>query len=189
MAEVMRATAMRTMPSASASTPSVPPIPAARLATAARASLGSMLIVPPKRLAPPMRPSTTLASVTVASVPPWPYAAGPGAAPALRGPTWRLPSTSSHAIEPPPAPTLCMSSWGTLTGKAPSMPSDVVSGRSEEADVGRGAAHVVGDEVADAGGGADEACLTHTAGRAREDRLDRQAARRLGRHHAAARCD
>ncbi len=60
---------------------------------------------------------------------------------------------------------------------------------ADQADVGRGAAHVVGDEVPHAGGGADEARLAHAAGRAREDRLDRQAARRLGRHHAAARRD
>ena len=49
-------------------------------------------------------------------------------APALRGPTWRLPSTSSHAIEPPPAPTVCMSICGTLTGKAPTMLSEVITG-------------------------------------------------------------
>jgi hypothetical protein len=48
--------------------------------------------------------------------------------PALRGPTWRLPSTSSQAMEPPPAPTVCMSICGTLTGKAPTMLSDVITG-------------------------------------------------------------
>ena len=87
-------------------------------------------MLPPSRRFVPMRPSTTLASVTVGSVPPRPYAAGPGAAPALRGPTWRLPSTSSQAIEPPPAPTECMSIWGTFTGNAPIMLSDVITGAS-----------------------------------------------------------
>ena len=48
--------------------------------------------------------------------------------PALRGPTWRLPSTSSHAIEPPPAPTVCMSICGTFTGNAPTMLSEVITG-------------------------------------------------------------
>ena len=100
----------------------------ASAATAARALPGSSVMLPPRRRLPAMRPSTTLASVTVGSVPPRPYAAGPGDAPALRGPTWRLPSTSSQAMEPPPAPTVCMSICGTLTGKAPTMLSDVITG-------------------------------------------------------------
>ncbi len=60
---------------------------------------------------------------------------------------------------------------------------------THQADVGRGAAHVVGDEVPHAGDLADEARLAHAAGGPRKDRLDRQASRRLRRHHAAARRD
>jgi len=124
----MRAIAMVMTPSASAAIVSALFIREPSSVTARRAAAASIAMLPPRRFVVPMRPSTTLASVTVGSVPPRPYATGPGEAPALRGPTCRLPSTSSHAIEPPPAPTLCMSSWGTLTGNAPSMPSDVVSG-------------------------------------------------------------
>src|SRR5881628_2432033 len=51
-----------------------------------------------------MRPSTTFASVTVGSVPPRPYDAGPGSAPALCGPTFRKPARSIHAMLPPPLP-------------------------------------------------------------------------------------
>ena len=57
---------------------------------------------------------------------------------------------------------------------------------AHQADVGGRAAHVVGDQVAHAGDAAHEARLAHSAGRAREDRLDRQTARGLGRHHPAA---
>jgi adenosylmethionine-8-amino-7-oxononanoate aminotransferase len=57
----------------------------------------------------------------------------------------------------------------------------------DQADVGRGPAHVVGDEVADPGELAHVAGLAHAPGRAREDRLDGQPARRGRRHHPAAR--
>ena len=72
MAEVMRATAMRTTPSASASTVMTEPMRVARSATACRASAASIVMLPPSRRVVPMRPSTTLASVTVGSVPPRP---------------------------------------------------------------------------------------------------------------------
>ncbi len=94
-------------------------------------------------------------------------------------------------MDPPPAPTVCMSIWETLTGKAP---DHGVGGHQRleiphEAHVGGGAAHVVGDEVADARGRAHEAGLAHPARRPREDGLDGQAARGVGGHHAAARGD
>ncbi len=78
MAEVMRATAMRTMPSAIASTERPPPTRAARPATASRARAASSAMLPPSRRAPPMRPSTMFASVTVGSVPPQAVRGGPG---------------------------------------------------------------------------------------------------------------
>ena len=71
MAEVIRATAMRTMPSASASTVIVP-MRVASSVTAARARAASIAMAPPSLRVVPMRPSTTLASVTVGSVPPRP---------------------------------------------------------------------------------------------------------------------
>ena len=52
----------------------------------------------------------------VGSVPPLPYAAGPGSAPALFGPTLTAPASSIHAMLPPPAPITCMSIIGVLTG-------------------------------------------------------------------------
>ena len=44
---------------------------------------------------------------------------GPGAAPALRGPTRNAPPSSTYAIEPPPAPIACTSSIGTSSGYPP----------------------------------------------------------------------
>ena len=49
-----------------------------------------------------MRPSARFASVVVASVPPRPYAAGPGTAPADCGPTCSFPKSSTQAMLPPP---------------------------------------------------------------------------------------
>ena len=59
----------------------------------------------------------TLASVTVGALPPSPYAAGPGTAPALSGPTLSAPvATSTRAMEPPPAPMDSTASMGSRTG-------------------------------------------------------------------------
>ena len=61
-----------------------------------------------------------MASVTVGSAPPLPYAAGPGSAPADCGPTRNaLVSSGTCAIEPPPAPTVCTFTDGTLIRKWP----------------------------------------------------------------------
>src|SRR5262245_8005828 len=53
---------------------------------------------------------------------------GPGSAPAERGPTLRVPSGDTQAIEPPPAPTVTMSIIGTLAGKRPTVASVVREG-------------------------------------------------------------
>jgi hypothetical protein len=66
-----------------------------------------------------------LASVTVGSTPPRPKQAGPGNAPAERGPTVRKPEVTA-AMLPPPAPTVLMSICRILTGKAPTRPSVVM---------------------------------------------------------------
>src|SRR4051795_3615351 len=50
---------------------------------------------------------------------------GPGSAPADCGPTLSAPSGESHAIEPPPAPTVTTSIIGILLGNAPTEPSVV----------------------------------------------------------------
>ena len=71
MAEVMRATAIVTMPSASASTPSAGHAPGQRRHRRARLA-GIEGDAAAEAPAAPMRPSTTLASVTVGSVPPRP---------------------------------------------------------------------------------------------------------------------
>ena len=63
------------------------------------------------------RPSSRFASVIVGSSPPRPYAMGPGIAPALSGPTWRMPAVLTRAIDPPPAPMVWMSIIGTRTGR------------------------------------------------------------------------
>ena len=57
-------------------------------------ALTSNDISPPKKSFGSRRPSTRLASVTVGFLPPSPYAAGPGIAPALCGPTLKAPPLS-----------------------------------------------------------------------------------------------
>ena len=74
------------------------------------------LSCPPNRLDGLILPATMFASVTVACVPPLSYAAGPGSAPALSGPTLRFPVSSIQAIVPPPALTSARSMKGCLTG-------------------------------------------------------------------------
>src|SRR5215211_6816344 len=53
---------------------------------------------------------------------------GPGSAPADRGPTLRVPSGDSQAIEPPPAPTVTTSIIGIFEGYSPTEPSVVSAG-------------------------------------------------------------
>ena len=104
------------IPSAAAST-EASPIASCTFATAARAASTSSSISPPSRRGGRW-PSTTLASVTVGSAPPFPYAAGPGSAPADCGPTRSaFVSSGTWAIEPPPAPTVCTFTDGTLIRK------------------------------------------------------------------------
>src|SRR3954470_8535408 len=47
---------------------------------------------------------------------------GPGSAPADWGPTLRVPSGESQAIEPPPAPTVTTSILGIFDGNTPTEP-------------------------------------------------------------------
>ncbi len=69
--------------------------------------------------------------MTVASVPPIPYAAGPGCAPAESGPTRSAPPSSAHAIDPPPALTECTLTIGRPSGTPATCASVVVSARPE----------------------------------------------------------
>ena len=82
----------------------------------------------------------------------------PGRAPALSGPTWSMPASSIRAIEPPPAPIVCTSTIGTRIGiayRARARRRPAGTAVLDQRDVGAGASHVVGDEVREAGGGAD----------------------------------
>ncbi len=76
--------------------------------SALSASSRSRASLPPSGLSEPRWPSTRAASVNVGAVPPLPYEAGPGAAPALCGPTCSASASSSQAMEPPPAPMVWM---------------------------------------------------------------------------------
>ena len=89
---------------------------ATAVVTALAAASGSNVSVPPAKRSGRSRPSTASASVTVGSVPPRPYAAGPGSEPALAGPTVIRPSASTLAIEPPPAPISTISITGRRSG-------------------------------------------------------------------------
>ena len=64
--------------------------------------------------------------MTVGSCPPSPYAAGPGAALADRGPTRNAPPSSTHPTDPPPALTVCTSTMGSRSG-TPATTDSVVS--------------------------------------------------------------
>ena len=100
---IARAARSGVTPSASASRP-----------TAACAALASSATTPSVRAV--SVPSTICASVTVASVPPRPNAAGPGVAPALRGPTRNAPPSSTQPMLPPPADTDSTSTRGSAIG-------------------------------------------------------------------------
>ncbi len=110
-------------------------------------------------------------------------------APAERGPTLKAPAWSTKAIEPPPAPIVCTSIIGTSTGK-PGDPG-VARGRLAEAafrhdaDVGRGAADIEGDEVAPARERARPVAADHARRRAREQGEHRPLGHHGGRRHAA----
>src|SRR3954465_15685046 len=153
--------ALITVITPSAASRSVMPSSRASSPITRRAATSSSDMLPPKKLPRSRRPSTILASVTVARLPPSPYAAGPGTAPAERGPTLKAPAWSTKAIEPPPAPIVCTSIIGTSTGqpaiqaaRASARDPGVARGRLAEAavghdaDIGRGAADVEGDKVA-----------------------------------------
>ena len=113
-ARTISCTATVTIPSAHSSSPR--PRRSARSPTTAAAASPSSRTPPARGRSAGKRPSTTLASVTVGSVPPCPYAAGPGRAPAECGPTRRAPPESIHAMLPPPADTVATSSIGRCRG-------------------------------------------------------------------------
>ena len=96
-----------------ASRPRQRPTPSIRAAEAASLSIRNR---PSANLPGSIRPRATSASVTVASVPPFPNAAGPGSLPADFGPTVRRPNLSTSAIDPPPAPISIISITGMRTG-------------------------------------------------------------------------
>src|SRR5919204_354802 len=62
---------------------------------ASRARSARSCISPPRNASGRSQPRLTIASVAVGSVPPRPYAAGPGSAPAERGPTRKIPPEST----------------------------------------------------------------------------------------------
>ena len=117
-----------------------------------------------------MRPSTTLASVTVATSPPRPYAAGPGSAPADIGPTRSAPPWSTHARLPPPAPMVLTGMDGTrFTHPAPLCRVCLNRPAGDAADIGRGTAHVEADDRLMAFGSPDGRGGHHPGGRTRQD--------------------
>ena len=81
-----------------------------------------------------------------------PVAGRPGSAPALSGPTRSAPPASRQTIEPPPAPTVCRSTVGRRTGSPADARSVDTARRAarDQANVGRGAAHVERDRVVEA---------------------------------------
>ncbi len=98
-----------------------------------------------------------MASVTVGCVPPLPYAAGPGTAPADCGPTrsaWV--SWGTCAIDPPPAPTVRTSTEVARTVQLAHrrLPADPRPDVLHQRDVGDGAAHVEGEQVLEPGSAA-----------------------------------
>ncbi len=157
--------------------------------TAARASAPSSGARPPRNRAGSSVPSTTWASVTVASSPPMPYAAGPGSAPADSGPTVSAPNRSTRAIEPPPAPIEPTSTCGSATGMAGhrSAVAQLRLAADHQRDVGRGAADVDRERVGDAGQARHARGAEHARRGAGRDQPDRQRGRVGGPGDAAGR--
>ena len=113
---------------------------------------------------------------------------GPGTAPADRGPTRSAPPASRQAIDPPPAPTVWMSTIGSAIGRpAISRPGALAHAAAlDDAHVAGRAAHVEAQEVRLAARLPDERRRRRAARRAREDRQDRVARRRVRVDQAAA---
>ena len=111
-------------------------------------------------------------------------------APALCGPTLSSPSLSNQAIEPPPAPTVWMSTIGRRIGKSATWRSKPDRGAAapDQRDVGAGPAHVEGDHVRRARRGAatSTAPIAPAAGPESAVRIGRSAGARE-RHQPAAR--
>ena len=81
-----------------------------------------------------------------------PVAGRPGSAPALAGPTWRMPPTSTRAIEPPPAPIVWMSIAGSLIGTPNSMNHSVLQRQRDSGEEPRRQVLALeGDEGAEEG--------------------------------------
>ena len=134
--------------------------------------------------------------MTAGWVPPRPYDAGPGSAPADSGPTLSRPNWSVWAIDPPPAPISTRSIDGTDTGKPGALLEPVDAGDLErrrqarlavldEAGLGRRAAHVEAQQPVLAEALGEPAAGEGTGGRAGLDETDRGAGGVVGGHDTA----
>ena len=126
MASAIRSLAMSRQPSSRTSASTSSPLSAAscRCSSTSRSRARRGAIGIPNR-AGSSRPSSRLTSVSV-SGPPAPYAAGPGRAPALWGPTCRRPF-STRQMEPPPAATVSIASAGATSRASPTWCSKTYS--------------------------------------------------------------
>ena len=122
IASTIECTSTLKMPSAASSVVSFNGL-AIFVSTALRARSTRRSFLPPRNNSERNQPSAIIASVAVGSVPPWSYAAGPGMAPAERGPTRKMPPESMYAIEPPPAPIVSTSTIGIIAWYGPTFVS------------------------------------------------------------------
>ncbi len=97
---------------------------------------------------------------------------GPAPRPRSPGPTVRVPSSATRAMEPPPAPMVWMSIMDTPSGHAPMVPSVVTcaSPPADQAHVRAGPADVDGDDVGEARRRAHQPRADHARRRARSAR-------------------
>ena len=112
---------------------------------------------------------------------------GPGSAPADSGPTSKAPPGSRRAMEPPPAPMVCMSTMGTATGIAG---HPTLAGQAwlpgDQGHVRGGPAHVEAQQPLATRQPTDEAGPHQAAGRSRQQQAHRTPGGLFRRHRLAA---
>ena len=113
---------------------------------------------------------------------------GPGAAPALSGPTCSSPASLTKAMEPPPAPMVCTSHHRHVDGHRVlhfELRAHRRHASPDETHVAARAAHVVGDHILEARARGRPGGGHHPRSRAGHDRVHR-GVRRHPRGHGAA---
>src|SRR5215218_439199 len=177
--------ALITVITPSAASRSVSPSSRASSPITRRAATSSSDMLPPKKLPRSRRPSTTLASVTVARLPPRPYAAGHGAGrarPDLEG-AGLVDEGDRAAAGADRVHVDHRHQHGEARDPGVARGGLAEAALRHDADVGRGAADVEGDEVASTRQAARPVAADHAGRRAREQGEHGPLGHHAGRGH------